>query len=128
MKFDWKITKRSNGRNLAEFHPDPTVAHKNAGAFAEMIISADLLRRGFEVYRSLSAHSSCDLVAIRGDLFFRVEVKSAHVMNGTSGKPTGVLHFSASKLDPENYDLLALFVRETNEVVYRTCDGTEVSP
>ena len=48
------------------------------GAISELWVAADLLSRGFHVFRSLSAHCPCDLVAFHEytGLFLRLEVKT----------------------------------------------------
>lgn len=53
------------------------------GAISELAVATDLLRRGFEVFRSLSPTASCDLAILRGDRFLRVEVKTGYVHPGT---------------------------------------------
>jgi hypothetical protein len=46
------------------------------GAAAEMLVSADLLSRGIEVFRALNIHCSCDLIAHRHGRLVRIEVKT----------------------------------------------------
>jgi hypothetical protein len=62
-----------------------TIPFGNRGAVGELSVCVDLLQRGFEVFRSVSAHASCDLIAIQGELVYRVEVRSAW-MNTDSGR------------------------------------------
>src|SRR5215218_7020393 len=53
-----------------------TFAAGRKGAASELLVMTDLLSRGFEVYRAISGHAACDLVAeIEGQLY-RVEVKT----------------------------------------------------
>ena len=52
------------------------LATGTVGAIAELMVSCDLMRRGFELYRALSQSSSCDLLALRGGVFYSVEVRS----------------------------------------------------
>lgn len=40
-----------------------------------MVVAADLMRRGFEVFRAAYGASSCDLVTSKEKVFERVEVK-----------------------------------------------------
>lgn len=54
----------------------PGVESGAVGAIAELIVSADLLRRRYEVFRAVSPTASCDLLAIRGDRTLRVEVRA----------------------------------------------------
>ncbi len=47
------------------------------GAMHELLVAADLMRRGYEVFRSLSPAASCDLLIRRDDgLTARVEVRT----------------------------------------------------
>lgn len=47
------------------------------GAICELQVCADMLRLGFDVFRSVSPHAKCDLIAMREGKFFRVEVRAA---------------------------------------------------
>ena len=60
----------------------PTWRHlppSTKGAAGELSVSLDLMRRGWDVFRALSPCASCDLVAVRGNVTLRVEVKCASV-------------------------------------------------
>lgn len=78
----------------------------NRGATAELIASVDLLRRGFDVFRAISPSCPCDLVAMRGSLCLRVEVRSGHM-----NPATGVLSIPMRETD--RFDLLAVVVGDT---------------
>lgn len=64
------------------------------GAVAELIVSADLLRKGYEVFRSVSQDCSCDLVILKAGRFIRVEVRTGYVNTdgsvGYAKKPSDV--------------------------------------
>jgi hypothetical protein len=49
----------------------------NLGAACELIVCADLLRRGFSVYRNVSPAGVTDLVALKDGRVLRVQVKSS---------------------------------------------------
>src|SRR5688572_690616 len=51
------------------------VPNKHRGGWAELIASAWLLERGYEVFRNVSAVGPIDLVAIRGDETLLIDVK-----------------------------------------------------
>jgi hypothetical protein len=51
----------------------------NLGAESELYVSADLLRRGFEVYRNVSSWGSSDLIFKAGVRLFSVEVRTGYV-------------------------------------------------
>jgi predicted AAA+ superfamily ATPase len=116
--FSWKTGKVNRHRDYAIFHEDPKVVHNNAGAFCELVIAADLLRRGYEVFRSVSAHSSCDLVCIKNRESLRVEVKTAHQIKGVLWRTRELDH---------DVDLVAFYVRENDSIVYFAGDE-EVQP
>ena len=71
------------------------------GAVHELLVSVDLMRRGFYVFRALSPAGPCDLVAIAKDEMYRIEV--------TTGVRTlaGTLSFR-KKSDRYLYDFLAV--------------------
>lgn len=60
-------------------HISDKVGPKAAGGISELIVAVDLLRRGLDVYRSMTSGGQCDLVAIdrATEKVTRVEVKSA---------------------------------------------------
>jgi len=45
------------------------------GAVGELEVSVDMMRNGFEVFRSHSPNTSCDLIALLDGKCFRIEVK-----------------------------------------------------
>ena len=76
------------------------------GAIAEWLVAADLLAKGYEVFRPLHQGSSCDLAAYDGT-FYRIEVKYS------SRDDTGIwLTRNAGK-----YDVLAL-VNKVGKISY----------
>lgn len=97
---------------IRELHPGSAsgVPTGTVGALAELLVSADLLNRGYEVFRALSPSCSCDLVAVRGQYILRIEVKNAH------RTPAGIC-FNV-RFDPEKADVLALYDRLTNNIHY----------
>ena len=46
------------------------------GAISELLVSADLMKKGFEVFRALSPSCSCDLIAAKKGRLLRVEVRT----------------------------------------------------
>lgn len=78
----------------------------------ELAVCVDLMRRGFEVFRCVSPNSRCDLVAINGGNFIKVEVTS-----GTLSKK-GMVSFPPRKL--HSFDLLAIVVVGSMKIIYST--------
>lgn len=52
---------------------------KHKGACSELIASVWLMQQGFEVFRNVSPHGSTDVVAIKYDCTYRIDVKTANV-------------------------------------------------
>lgn len=46
------------------------------GAISELLVAADLLERGYEVFRAVSQSCSCDLVATKPNVFLSIEVRT----------------------------------------------------
>ena len=80
-----------------------------AGAVGELVVSVDLMRRGFEVFRAVSPACSCDLLASKNGKLWRVEVRTAY-RNELTGRVTVNLP------DRSRCDVLASVLG--NEVVY----------
>lgn len=47
------------------------------GAIAELLVSIDLMKRGYTVYRALSPASYSDILAVKGSIILHVEVRTA---------------------------------------------------
>lgn len=73
------------------------------GSILELIVSVDMMQRGFSIYRSMSNNAPFDLVAVYEEKMFRVEVKSES---------------SASNAKKDLHDILAL-VSPDRSVRYR---------
>jgi hypothetical protein len=76
---------------------------KSMGAASELRAAAHLLAQGYDVYRSVAPHAGFDLVAYRGDVPTRVEVK-------TLGQPKNPAHTPPFgwPADPDAWDLLLI--------------------
>lgn len=79
-KFCTNDCSSANTRELfAVNNPRIPVPTGTVGAISEMRVAVDLFTRGFSVFRALSPACGCDLIAMRGDAVFRVEVKTAYI-------------------------------------------------
>lgn len=90
---------------VAVEEPAPNVVASTLGALNELAVAADLMRRGYDVFRALSPASPCDLLALRGGLTVRIEVRS--VTRGPDGKLRKVVHAK----DRGRFDVAALVER-----------------
>lgn len=84
-----------------------TVKIHSVGAIAELVVCADLLRHGYDVFRSMSANAACDVIAGTDDgRLCRIEVKSAVKRDGRT-------RYKRHHFDGTKHDILALvFLRE----------------
>lgn len=116
---DRKYCSRTCGRtaNISYLQMRRPNAHTlpkgTIGAISELIISTDLLRRGFEVFRALSPNCSCDLAILHKSKLIRVEVRTA------SRSSNGKLTFSFHEGEGHRHDLLALVADNGSTIEYR---------
>lgn len=85
----------------------------DAGAYAELAVAMDLLIKKYHVFRAVSPHSSCDIVALKNDICYRVEVRTA-VLNRKTGK--------LSLDEKGEHDILAGVIRKEDgkyQIVYK---------
>lgn len=80
--------------------PSGTVA-----SVSELRVGADLLQKGYEVFRSLSPHSTCGLMIFKQGKSFRVEVRTGRE------NPQGEFIFSRKRLDQVDVVAVALSQR-----------------
>jgi len=80
------------------------------GAIGEMKVGADLMHRGYYVYRCLSPTGPCDLIAMDGGRLWRVEVKMAY--RGAEG---GITPPTIRR--PKSFDVLACVLPD-GSIVY----------
>jgi len=79
-----------------------------AGALAELLVCADLMKRGFHVFRAVGPHGPCDVVAFRrGEACLKIEVTTATIV--TSGKS----YHPPKKTPRHEFDVLALVTGHT---------------
>lgn len=82
------------------------------GATAELLVAADLLRRGYDVYRSVASNADCDLIVGRYKKLCRIEVKSAVVRDG-------YVRFKSHRMNLLAHDVLALCFLRDFRIEYR---------
>ena len=71
------------------------------GAVNELIVCADFLAKQNHVFRNVSQHGPCDIVILKNDKCYRVEVKSGRRL------PSGLLCHSPLS-EGEKHDILAV--------------------
>jgi hypothetical protein len=82
-----------------------------SGAVSELVVSVDLMRKGYHVFRAMSPSCPCDLVAFRGNCVLRVEVRTGAI------NVNGSIAYAKHQLDTHQYDVLAV-VLQGSEVRY----------
>ena len=88
------------------------------GAIAELVVGADLLKMGFQVYRALSPHSGEDMMVSRDGVTATVQVTTGYY------KDDRLLQLMYPPHPEGSHDLLAVVVHGLNEIVYLRRDGT----
>jgi hypothetical protein len=90
-----------------------------------LLVAADLLRRGFAVFRKLGRATPCDLVIVQGRWCWRVATRT--VRYSTLPRSRGQI-YPRQPPDPERFDVVA-YVLPDGVIRYepsleRLCDGT----
>lgn len=81
------------------------------GAISEMMVAADLMRKGYSVFRALSQSCFCDLVAFKNGKTLNVEVKT-----GYKHTVTGRINFPPTK--NKAVHLYGIYERNENKVYF----------
>ena len=77
------------------------------GAMSELYVCADLIKRGFDVFRSVSPACFCDLIAIKNDKVFKIEVKTGSIVK-KDGKLAAMPHIKYI----DRIDLIAIVIKK----------------
>jgi hypothetical protein len=85
------------------------LASGTTSAINKLVVSADLLRRGYEVLRPVSPSSSCDLAILRDGKLSRVEVRA-----GYRNRMTGTI--STNRKGASQQDIFAIVIG--TEIIY----------
>lgn len=75
-----------------------------SGAVSELVVSADLLTRGYEVFRAVAQDGSCDMIILKNGSLQRVEVRTGYKTDD------GKIKATTTRLDPKKYDVLAIVI------------------
>lgn len=73
----------------------------------ELVVATDLLRRGYDVFRSLSPASTCDLAILKNRRLIRVEVTTAASRNDHQV----TIPKARERARGVKFDLLAIVIR-----------------
>lgn len=84
------------------------------GTVSELLVCVDLLKRGYEVFRSMSPACSCDLAALKDHVLCRIEVKT-----GFRSATKKNIHYSMNSKQVGQHDVLAIVLVGENIIEYR---------
>lgn len=99
------------------------------GAISELIVCADLLKKGWEVFRTVSQSCSCDLIVIKNKKILRIEVRTGRYRSpyntGTYFKEyknilpkQSMFHYPVKQKDMDNCDIFAIVTLIDGKVHY----------
>ena len=88
------------------------------GAMSELLVSSDLLRKGYAVFRSVSPACFCDLIAIKEKKMLKMEVRTAY-----KSRETDNLLYT-KRLHGE-VDCFGLHERNSGAIYYRDLKGNK---
>jgi hypothetical protein len=105
------------------------------GAIGEMQVSIDLIKQGYDVFKSSNNTGACDLVAVKRKSrtpnkrpkMYRIEVTKGVRKEGVY--KGGGIRWRYAPHDPNKYDVLALYTEDSDiyyDVVYLGKDGKPV--
>jgi Holliday junction resolvase-like predicted endonuclease len=103
------IKKRNKKEIIKMKKPSPITK----GTANELLVTADLMKRGYEVYKAMSLNSSCDLIFLEGRKIYRIEVKTLATRRTKpvikTNNPYSLNPFLWRKLkDKEKFDFIAV--------------------
>lgn len=85
------------------------LSKNKVGGIAELSVCADLLKRGYEVFRNVSSDGKVDVIAIKGKQILDIDIKTGYkVLNGN-------LLYPKNKIEAK---YVAVFVHKDNEIHY----------
>lgn len=100
-----------------EMNPPTGLATATVGAIAELAVAADLMGRGYEVFRALSPSCSCDLALNIDGRLIRVEVRTGYLTKG------GRLTYPRPKSDDGRNDIYAVRTKDGAITYIPTIEG-----
>lgn len=66
----------NNKTRVGQTVASDTVSRSTVGAIAELRVCCDLMSNGFSVYKSISPNCFSDIVAIKGESIYQIEVRT----------------------------------------------------
>lgn len=92
------------------------IATGTVGAMSEMRIAIHLMMKGYAVFRALSQHCYCDIIASKGDIIYKIECRT-----GYKHRLTDNISFSNNIQD--KVDMFAIYVPLEDKVYFLKPDA-----
>jgi hypothetical protein len=85
------------------------ISSGTVGAIGEILVSGELMMKGYEIYRALSPSSGCDILAIKNDKILKIEVRTGYKTIGNKiayfEKKTKGEQFAVILYEKDNYKI-----------------------
>lgn len=112
----WCSKACQNAAAREKYRQDNPIRGRNrsaTGAMSELYVCADLLGRGYDVFRAVAPSCSCDLAVLIEGVLCRIEVKTAY-------KGASALTFNIDAKQIGKHDILALvhYGQDTPHIEY----------
>jgi len=93
------------------------------GAISELLVCSDLMKKGYSVFRALSASCFCDAIAMKGDETLKVEIRTGYINPLTNN-----LQFP-SKLSNDSKNIancFGIYERNSGKILYLDLNKNEI--
>ncbi len=88
------------------------------GTIGELAVIAAILKEGFDVFKEVTNSSDIDLVALKGDRFVRVQVKTASVSHRGGAAVFPLRKGGKESFRGDEFDVMALYIVEKDIVLF----------
>jgi hypothetical protein len=105
-----------------------STGNATSGAVSELIASADLMRRGYHVFRALSPSCPSDLLVYRYDPDMWRMVEALRVQVRTAWLNGEVIYFRLKESDRGKFDVLALVLNDDRVFYIPMIPGSSACP
>lgn len=100
-------------KRYGRYSSGTNISPGTVGAVSELMVAADLMIKGYSVFRALSPSCFCDLIAIKDSEYRKVEVRTGY-LSGT-GKVTFIRKVNEINGLPNEF---AVYVNSEKKVYY----------
>ena len=100
---DERYRERTAQTPRTEYIPNATV-----GAAGELLVCSVLMMNGFHVFRSQSPACSCDVIAMKDNRIYRIEITTGY---------RGINGIAFPRHNTDNYDVMAIILTNKNNEI-----------